>query len=100
MQPIPGYHIKTQLGEGGMAKVYLAIQKSLDRQVAIKVLDASLNEDEIIQQQFEQESVLVARLNHPNVIQVIDKGISDDKLPYFVMPYIKKRIVGNHFTAQ
>lgn len=89
MQPISGYHIKTQLGEGGMAKVYLAIQKSLDRQVAIKVLDASLNQDAVIQQQFEQESVLVARLNHPNIIQVIDKGISDEKLPYFVMPYIK-----------
>ncbi len=89
VQTIPGYHIKTQLGEGGMAKVYLAIQKSLDRQVAIKVLDASLNQDEVIQQQFEQESILVAQLNHPNIIQVIDKGISDEKLPYFVMAYIK-----------
>lgn len=89
MQTIPGYHIKAQLGEGGMAKVYLAIQKSLDRQVAIKVLDASLNQDDLIQKQFEQESVLVAQLNHPNIIQVIDKGISDEKLPYFVMLYIK-----------
>lgn len=89
MQTISGYHIKTQLGEGGMAKVYLAIQKSLDRQVAIKVLDASLTQDEIVQQQFEQESRLVAQLNHPNIIQVIDKGISEQGLPYFVMPYIK-----------
>lgn len=89
MQTISGYHIKTLLGEGGMAKVYLAIQKSLDRQVAIKVLDASLNQDEVIQKQFEQESTLVAQLNHPNIIQVIDKGISDERLPYFVMAYIK-----------
>ncbi len=89
MQTIPGYHIKTQLGEGGMAKVYLATQKSLDRQVAIKVLDASLIQDEVVQQQFEQESRLVAQLNHPNIIQVIDKGISEQGLPYFVMSYIK-----------
>ena len=89
MQTIPGYHVKTLLGEGGMAKVYLAIQKSLDRQVAIKVLDASLNQDQIVQQQFEQESHLVAQLNHPNIIQVIDKGMTDEELPYFVMAYIK-----------
>lgn len=89
MQTIPGYHIKTLIGEGGMAKVYLAVQKSLDRPVAIKVLDARLNQDPIIQQQFEQESILVARLSHPNIIQIIDKGISEQQLPYFVMPYVK-----------
>lgn len=89
MQTIPGYHIKTLIGEGGMAKVYLAVQKSLDRPVAIKVLDASLKEDPLIQQQFEQESILVARLSHPNIIQIIDKGISEQQLPYFVMPYVK-----------
>lgn len=89
MQTISGYHIKTLLGEGGMAKVYLAVQKSLDRPVAIKVLDASLNQDPAIQQQFEQECLLVARLSHPNIIQIIDKGISEQNLPYFVMPYVK-----------
>jgi serine/threonine protein kinase len=89
VQTIPGYHIKTLIGEGGMAKVYLAVQKSLDRPVAIKVLDASLNQDLIIQQQFEQESTLVARLSHPNIIQIIDKGISEQQLPYFVMSYVK-----------
>ncbi|HSC69483.1 MAG TPA: serine/threonine-protein kinase [Cellvibrio sp.] len=89
MQTIPGYHIKTLIGEGGMAKVYLAVQKSLDRLVAIKVLDASLNNDPVIQQQFEQESRLVAHLSHPNIIQIIDKGNSEQQLPYFVMPYLK-----------
>lgn len=52
-------------------------------------MDASLNQDEVVQQQFEQESRLVAQLNHPNIIQVIDKGISDDGLPYFVMAILK-----------
>ncbi len=72
-----------------MAKVYLALQKSLDRQVAIKVLDASLIQDDVVQQQFEQESRLVAQLNHPNIIHVIDKGNSEQGLPYFVMSYVK-----------
>lgn len=89
MQTIPGYHIKTLLGEGGMAKVYLAVQHSLERPVAIKVLDAQLNQDPLLQQQFERESILVAQLNHPNIIQIFDKGISEQQLPYFVMPYVK-----------
>ena len=89
MQTIPGYHIKTTLGEGGMAKVYLATQKSLDRPVAIKVLAATFIQDPLIQQQFASESKLIARLNHPNIVQVIDQGISDQGHPYFVMPYIK-----------
>jgi eukaryotic-like serine/threonine-protein kinase len=89
MQTIPGYHIKTLLGTGGMASVYLAIQKSLSRPVAIKVLDAQLSHDSQLQAQFEQESSLVAKLNHPNIIQVIDRGTTDQGLPFFVMPYVK-----------
>lgn len=89
MQTIHGYHIKTLLGTGGMASVYLAIQKSLSRPVAIKVLDAQLLQDEQLQSQFEQESSLVAKLNHPNIIQVIDRGTTDQGLPFFVMPYVK-----------
>lgn len=89
METINGYHLKTTLGAGGMASVYLATQISLDRQVAIKVLDASLIEDALIQAQFAQESKLIASLNHPNIVQVIDQGVSDQGHPYFVMPYIK-----------
>lgn len=89
MQTIPGYHFKTLLGAGGMASVYLAIQTSLSRPVAIKVLDAQLSQDTQLQTQFEQESSLIAKLNHPNIIQVIDRGITDQGLPFFVMPYVK-----------
>lgn len=89
MERITGYHVKTILGSGGMASVYLATQESLDRQVAIKVLDASLIDDALIQAQFAQESKLIASLNHPNIIQVIDQGVSDQGRPYFVMPFVK-----------
>lgn len=89
MQTIPGYHLKTTLGEGGMASVYLATQKSLERPVAIKVLDATLSKDSLIQTQFAQESKIIAQLQHPNIVQVIDQGTTDQGLPYFVMPYVK-----------
>lgn len=89
VETITGYHIKTTLGSGGMASVYLATQESLDRQVAIKVLDAALIDDALIQTQFAQESKLIASLNHPNIVQVIDQGVSDQGRPYFVMPFVK-----------
>ena len=73
----------------GMATVYLATQESLGRQVAIKVLDAALIDDAFIKDQFAQESKLIASLNHPNIVQVIDQGISNEGHPYFVMPFIK-----------
>jgi len=84
-----GYKIGEPLGKGAMATVYLADQLSLNRQVAIKVLDAALIQDPIVQAQFKQESLLVASLNHPNIIQVIDQGHSDTGLPCFVMQYVK-----------
>jgi eukaryotic-like serine/threonine-protein kinase len=89
VETIAGYHLKTTLGAGGMASVYLATQDSLDRQVAIKVLNASLIDDPLIQAQFTQESKLIASLNHPNIVQVIDQGISEQGRPYFVMPFVK-----------
>ena len=89
METIAGYHVKTTLGTGGMASVYLATQESLDRQVAIKVLNASLIDDALIQAQFAQESKLIAGLNHPNIVQVIDQGVSTQGNPYFVMPFVK-----------
>jgi serine/threonine-protein kinase len=89
VETIVGYHLKTTLGTGGMATVYLATQESLDRQFAIKVLDASLIDDALIKAQFAQESKLIASLNHPNIVQVIDQGTSNQGHPYFVMPYVK-----------
>lgn len=91
---IPGYKLAEPIGKGAMATVYLAQQRSLNRSVAIKVLDVALVDDPFIQSQFQQESQLVARLNHPNIIQVIDQGniIADDGSigsPYFVMQYVK-----------
>lgn len=72
-----------------MATVYEGWQQSLNRPVAIKVLDAKLISDPLVQTQFQQESRLVARLNHPNIIQVIDQGVAGNGQPWFVMQFVK-----------
>lgn len=86
---INGYQFKSQLGGGGSAHVWLANQLSLERPVAIKVLSHDLLDDPSCQQLFAHESRLIARLNHPNIVQVIEQGKTDQGQPYFVMPYIK-----------
>lgn len=82
------YQYLDKIGEGGMATVYLGIQRSLDRQVAIKVLDASLSDNPSVIKRFKRESLIIARLNHPNIIHVIDKGTTSNGRPVFVMEYV------------
>lgn len=84
-----GYKIGAALGDGGMATVYKGLQLSLQRPVAIKVLKSKLMDHREIRKRFERESLIIARLNHPNIIHVIDQGITDDGRPYFVMEYSK-----------
>lgn len=77
------------IAEGGMAVLYRATQTSLDRPVAIKVLKTGLLDTPQARQMFDREAQIVARLDHPNIIRVIDKGITEDGMPYFVMDYIE-----------
>ncbi len=85
---LDGYEINQQIAAGGMAKIYDAIQISLNRPVAIKFLSKTLLNHHEANSLFEQESLIIAQLNHPNIVQVIDKGISSDSQPYFVMEKI------------
>ena len=86
---IPGYTIIETIGTGGMATVYKGIQDSLKRKVAIKVIHKKLANQAIVLEQFERESYIIAQLNHPHVIHVIDKGLLKDKTPYFIMEYLQ-----------
>jgi len=85
---LKGYEIDQQIAAGGMAKIYTAIQISLNRPVAIKFLSKKLLDHDEALSLFERESLIIAQLNHPNIVQVIDKGISSDSQPYFVMEKI------------
>ncbi len=83
------YQYLEKIGEGGMATVYRGIQKSLNRQVAIKVLDATLSENPTVIKRFKRESLIIARLNHPNIIHVIDKGTTSKGRPVFIMEFVE-----------
>ncbi|MEB2289134.1 MAG: protein kinase [Anaerolineae bacterium] len=82
------YVIRSVLGRGGMATVYLARQASMDRDVAIKVMAAELADDEQFVVRFEHEAQLIARLQHPHILPVIDFG-REDKHIYIVMQSIR-----------
>ncbi len=84
---IGDYEILSKIGQGGIAEVYKANQISLQREVAIKVLSPEYTHDSEIVKRFERESLLIARLNHPNIVHVIDKGIKGGRY-YFVMEYV------------
>lgn len=86
---LDGYSNLIKIGEGGMAHVFRGIQDSLRRPVAIKLLINELLFDDEARRRFELESYIIARLNHPNIIHVIDRGFSADGMPFFVMEYIE-----------
>ena len=86
-QRISGYRIIRKLGSGAMATVFLAQQESLDRPVAIKVLPTKFSENEEFIDRFYKEGQAAAKLNHPNIVQAYDVGLSGEH-HYFVMEYV------------
>jgi serine/threonine protein kinase len=81
------YRVVAALGHGGMAKVYKGYQPLLDRYVAIKVLAPSFATDEEFRARFQREAAAIARLRHPNIVQVYDFG-AVSSIHYMVMEYI------------
>ena len=81
------YEIIKSIGEGGMANVYLANDKILDRKVAVKVLRGDLSSDEKFIRRFQREALSVSNLSHPNIVEVYDVGEEDGEY-YIVMEYI------------
>jgi serine/threonine-protein kinase PpkA len=84
---IPGYKIERLIGRGGMAAVYLAIQESLNRPVALKVMLPGFADAPELSDRFLNEGRIIAALNHPNIITIHDIGIADDG-HYISMEYV------------
>ncbi len=82
-----GFEVDKLIGRGGMAEVYLATQISLNRQVALKVMDANVGDDSFTER-FLNEGRLIASLNHPNIITIYDIGVLDDGRHFISMEYI------------
>ncbi len=84
---VNGYEILSQVGHGGMATVFLARQRSMNRNVALKFLPNAFMNDETYLQRFEREVRIVARLEHRNIVPVYDFGEFEDQ-PYIAMRYM------------
>ena len=83
------YRIEAQIGEGAMGRVYRATQLSVNRSVAIKFLSGNKprNKDEL--RRFFREALIASKLDHPNIVQVIEFGVDDDALaPFIVMKLV------------
>ena len=79
------YVIEDLIGEGGMASVYRATHKLVDRPCAIKVMGPGAIADETVRERFRREGRSAQALSHPNVIEIFDQGEMDDGTPYIVM---------------
>ncbi len=90
MQPkmIGRYEIKSELGRGGMAIVYLGYDPRFEREVAIKVLPSELIQYPQLQLRFEREAKIIAKLDHPAIVAVYDVG-EENSQPYIVMQYMR-----------
>jgi serine/threonine-protein kinase len=84
------YEIGERLGSGGMSSVHKATDLTLERTVAVKILAEHLSDDERFVARFRREALAVAKLIHPNIVQVYDTGI-DDGRHYIVMEYVDGR---------
>ena len=81
------YAVERELARGGMATVFLAHDRELDRPVAVKVLDARLADDEGVAGRFRREALTAARLTHPNLVQIYDAGEEGGE-PFIVMEVV------------
>ncbi|TVR58239.1 MAG: serine/threonine protein kinase [Candidatus Competibacteraceae bacterium] len=84
---IPGYTIVRELGKGGMATVYLAIQKPLNRQVALKVTNPALANFANFAERFIKEGQIIAQFHHPQIITIYDFN-TDGRHYYFSMEFL------------
>src|SRR5688572_32684999 len=82
------YRIEDRLGSGGMSSVYRATDTTLQRTVAVKILAEHLSDDEKFVARFRREALAVAKLIHPNIVQVYDTGV-DAHRHYIVMEYVE-----------
>ncbi len=95
---IPGYRIEREIGVGGMATVYLAVQENLHREVALKVMTPGLAVDETYCKRFLKEGRIAAQLNHTNLLTVYDIGVHDNHY-YMASEYLPGGTVRDRMNA-
>lgn len=93
------YEVQQEIGRGGMARVYRALDTLLQRSVAIKVLAPQLSIDPEFSRRFEREAVTAANLRHPAIVTVYDVG-EQDGLHYIAMEFIRGRTLHSILTER
>ncbi len=96
MIEIPGYTIKREISAGEMSNVYLALQTSLERDVALKTISPAMAADASYAGRFLQVARALAAFSHPNIVAVYDVGVDPAQLQYFSMQYLP----GGDFAAR
>ncbi|MFN8078798.1 MAG: Stk1 family PASTA domain-containing Ser/Thr kinase [Kineosporiaceae bacterium] len=97
------YHVVSRIARGGMATVYLAVDRRLDRQVALKVMHPHLGDDPDFVERFVREARSAARLSHPNVVSVFDQGADHTEtgeLLYLAMELLPGRTLRDVITER
>jgi eukaryotic-like serine/threonine-protein kinase len=85
---VAGYRIERVLGSGGMGAVYLAAHPSLPRYDALKVLSPQLSGNPVFRARFIREADVAARLDHPNIVAIYDRGQTDEGLLWIAMQFV------------
>ncbi len=85
---LPAYEVQRMIGQGGMGSVFAAVQRDLQRRVAIKVLSPALAETPGLSLRFRHESLLMASLQHPGVVQVYEAGETAEGHLYYAMEFV------------
>src|SRR5512140_225033 len=94
------YRILEQLGQGGMSVVYKGLDTALDREVAVKVLHPHLANKLESRKRLEREAKAVARLRHPNILEVFDYAGADAAEAYIVCELILGRTLRQFITDE
>src|SRR5213080_1678052 len=82
------YRLEARIGAGGMSTVYRAMDETLERRVAIKLMHREMSSDSDQLERFRREARAVAQLSHPHIVGVIDAG-EDEGRPYIVFEYVE-----------
>ena len=93
------FEIRDRLGQGGMGTVYRAWQRSVGREVAIKLIDRSISNDPMSVRRFLREAHLASQLSHPNTISVLDFGHLPDGRLFTAMELLRGRTLGRELRA-
>ena len=96
---LPGYSIGRMIGKGGMGVVFEGIQRSLKRKVAIKALLHGAWASDNERKMFQREAIAISRLQHPNIVHVIEV-VESDGLPYLIMEHIEGPSLADLLTGE